>query len=113
MTAQPIKLKPIRPIFLSPAEAKRERAKLWVIDVQTPKFTTHLIPGAQQLNTDILLKDIPKDQPVLLTCLTKQRSVKAAQQLISRGYRRVYILQGGLIAWQRAGYTVWRAKRPA
>ena len=113
MTARPIKLKPVKPIFLTPAEAKRDRALLWVIDVQTPKFTTHMIPEAQQLNTDIALKDIPKDQPILLTCLTKQRSVQAAQQLISRGYRQVYILQGGLMAWQRAGYTVWRAKRPA
>lgn len=74
MTTRPIKLKPVKPVFLTPAEAKREREKLLVIDVQTPKFITHMIPGAQQLNTDISLKDIPKDQPILLTCLTKQRS---------------------------------------
>ncbi|MGB3300942.1 MAG: rhodanese-like domain-containing protein [Phormidesmis sp.] len=113
MTDRPTRLKAVKPVFLTPAEANRDREKLLVIDVQTPKFMTHIMPGAQQLNTDISLKDIPKDQPVLLTCLTKQRSVKAAQQFISRGYRRVYVLQGGLVAWQRAGYTVWRAKRPA
>lgn len=113
MTVQPIRLKPVRPVFLSPAEAKHKQVQLLVIDVQNPKFATHMMPEAQRLNIDVSLKDISKDQPILLTCLTKQRSLIAAQQFINRGYRKVYILQGGLIAWQRAGYTVWRTKSPA
>lgn len=105
--------KAVRPTFLSPAEAKLNRTHLLVIDVQTQTFITHTLPGAQRLNIDISLKDIDKSQPVLLTCLTGQRSLKAAQEMISRGYRRVHVLTGGLAAWQRLGYTVCPVKLPA
>lgn len=72
-----------------------------------------MLPGAQRLNIDILLKDIDQNQPILLTCLTGQRSLQAAQEMINSGYCKVYTLQGGLVAWQRFGYTVQIAKRTA
>ncbi len=97
----------VEPILLTPKEARSKQAKLLVIDVQNPKFMTRMIPGAQRLNIDLLLKDIPSNQPVLIACLTGQRSFIAAQQLIQRGYCQVYVLKDGLMAWQRAGYTVW------
>ncbi len=113
MKTRPIKVKRVTPVFLTPHEARLRQTKQLAIDVQPQKFMTHLIPGAQRLNIDVSLQDIPKTQPVLITCLTGQRSLNAAQQLINRGYRQVYVLKGGLVAWQRAGYTVARAKLPA
>ena len=108
MKAQLINVKRrVKPILLTPDEARSNQAKLLVIDVQNPKFMTRMIPGGQRLNIDVLLKDIPSNQPVLIACLTGQRSFIAAQQLIQRGYCQVYVLKGGLMAWQRAGYTVW------
>lgn len=109
LNTQPI----IKPILLTPDQVRDKQAGLLVIDVQNPKFMTSMIPGAQRLNIDVSLKDISRSQPILVTCLSGGRSLTTAQQLIRRGYRLVYVLKGGLMAWQRAGYTVWLTKLPA
>lgn len=103
----------IKPILLTPHEVRSEQGKLLVIDVQNPKFMTRMVPGAQRLNIDVLLKDISRSQPVLVTCLSGGRSLTAAQQMIRRGYSQVYVLKGGLMAWQRVGFTVWLTELPA
>ena len=97
----------IQPMLLTSDEVRSLQGNLLVLDVQNPKFMTRMLPEGQRLNIDVSLKDIPKHQPVLMTCLTGQRSFIAAQQLIQRGYFQVYVLRGGLMAWQKAGYTVW------
>ena len=102
-----------KPVLITPAEAKRNQANKLVVDVQPQKFITHTIPGARRLNIDISLEDIEKGQPILLICLTGQRSLKAATQLINRGYRQVYVLKGGLAAWQSKKYTVQPTRRSA
>ena len=103
----------VRPILLTPDVAKSKHINLFVIDVQNPRFMTRMIPRAQRLNIDILLGNIPKSKPILITCLTGQRSLSVAQQLIQKGYYKIYVLKGGLLAWQRAGYLVWLTKLPA
>lgn len=114
MKARSIKIQQqIEPILLTPEEARNQRGKLLIIDVQNPKFITRTIPEAQRLNVDVALKDIPRSQPILVTCLSGGRSLSAAQQLIRRGYGKVYVLKGGLAAWKRAGYTTWLTKIPA
>lgn len=114
MTTQSLNTQPIiKPILLTPDKVRDKQAGLLVIDVQNPKFMTSMIPGAQRLNIDVSLKDISRSQPILVTCLSEGRSLTAAQQLIQRGYRQVYVLKGGLMAWQKAGYTVWLTKLPA
>ncbi|EKV00561.1 Rhodanese-related sulfurtransferase [Leptolyngbya sp. PCC 7375] len=113
MTARLRKKKRMNPILqLAPGEAKRELEKQLVIDVQNPKFATHMIPDAKRLNLDISIRDIPKDQPILITCLNGQRSSMAARQFINRGYLNICVLKGGLAAWQSAGHTLWRTKSP-
>ncbi|PZO35933.1 MAG: rhodanese-like domain-containing protein [Pseudanabaena frigida] len=102
----------VSPILLTPDEAKSKHINLLVVDVQNPKFMTRMIPRAQRLNIDVLLENISKNKPILITCLTGQRSLNAAQQMIQRGYCKVYVLKGGLLAWQRAGYLVWLTKFP-
>ena len=102
----------VRPILLTPDIAKSKHINLFVIDVQNPRFMTRMMPKAQRLNIDVLLGNIPKNKPILITCLTGQRSLSVAQQLTQRGYCKVYVLKGGLLAWQRAGYLVWLTKLP-
>ncbi|MBD2248920.1 rhodanese-like domain-containing protein [Nostoc sp. FACHB-888] len=46
-------------------------------------------------------------------CLSGERSFKVAQKLIQRGYCDVYVLKGGVMAWQRAGYMTQLMKLPA
>ncbi len=104
--------KRVQPILLTPDEARDKQAELLVIDVQNPKYITSTIPEAQRLNVDISLKDIARSQPILVTCLSGQRSFTVAQQLIQRSYCKVYVLKGGLMAWIRAGHTAWLTKIP-
>jgi thiosulfate sulfurtransferase len=102
-----------QPRLLSPQEAIAQLKKRLILDVQNPRFATSTVPTAQLLNVDIVLKDIPKTQPILLVCLDGRRSVKAAKQLISRGYTSIEVLQGGVIGWQRAGYMTQWVNDPA
>ncbi len=96
----------VQPVLLSAAEVLPHLQRLLILDVQNPKYLTSTVPKAKRLNTDILLRDIPIDQPVLLVCLNGYRSLIVAKQLLKRGYLSVYILKDGIIGWRQAGFTV-------
>lgn len=101
------------PVSLTSAQLKSQQNQLFVIDVRGwLEYWMGHIPGAQRLSQKSILKDIAKDQPIAITCLSGHRSAIAAQWLVSQGYQQVYNLQGGLLAWQSAGYSVQRGNRP-
>lgn len=101
------------PILLTPAQLKSRQNQLIIIDVRGMlEYWMGHIPGAQRLNRSRILREIPKEQAIAITCLSGHRSAIAAQWLISQGYSQVYNLQGGLLAWQGAGYPVqWGMKQ--
>lgn len=47
-----------------------------------------------------------RDAPILVYCMSGRMSAIAAPNLVRLGYRNVYDLQGGMLAWQAAGYEV-------
>lgn len=101
------------PVLLTPAQLKLRQNQFLVIDVRGWfEYWLGHIPEAQQFSLSRILKEIPKDQKIVLTCLSGHRSAIAAQQLVSQGYRQVHNLQGGLLAWQSSGYTIQRGNRP-
>ncbi|MGQ9871838.1 rhodanese-like domain-containing protein [Leptodesmis sp.] len=101
------------PTLLTPAQLKSRQNQLVIIDVRGMlEYWMGHIPGAQRLNRSRILREIPKEQAIAITCLSGHRSAIAAQWLISQGYSQVYNLQGGLLAWQGAGYPVqWGMKQ--
>jgi thiosulfate sulfurtransferase len=100
------------PVLLTPMELKSRQQQLLVIDVRGwLEYVMGHVPGAQRLSRDRILKTISKDQPIAITCLSGHRSAIVAQALVTQGYRQVYNLQGGLLAWQSAGYSVQRGDR--
>ncbi len=102
----------MNPVGLTPAQLKSRQNQLLVIDVRSwLEYWLGHVPGAQRLNQSRILNDIAKDQPIALTCLSGHRSAIAAQWLITQGYRQVYNLQGGLMAWQGAGYPIQRGNQ--
>jgi rhodanese-related sulfurtransferase len=45
------------------------------------------------------IEDLPKDATIVMVCHHGIRSMQAASQLVERGYRKVYNLEGGIDAW--------------
>lgn len=78
-----------------------------VIDVREPReFKQGHIPQARLVSLATILSqplDLPLDCPIVLVCRSGRRSARAAQYLYSRGYARVAVLRGGMLAWQAAG----------
>lgn len=51
-----------------------------------------------------IVEQLPKDQPIVLYCIhSAHRAPVAAATLRRRGVTQVYVLEGGLVAWQEAG----------
>lgn len=49
-----------------------------------------------------------RDRPVYVDCAVGGRSASAAARLVSMGFAEVYNLDGGIVAWKRAGLPVER-----
>lgn len=91
---------------------------LLVIDVRTSgEFTGNLghIPGALNLDASALhskLKDLGeqlepyKNDPIVVTCRTDNRSPGAARILFQNGFKNLMIMGGGMSGWNRKGYPV-------
>ena len=77
-----------------------------LIDVRTPEeYAQGAIEGAVNIdyfNQQDFIKQISslnKNTPVYLYCRSGNRSMKAARQLVSLGFEKVYDLAGGYMAW--------------
>lgn len=47
-----------------------------------------------------------KDKPILVTCRSGQRSLRAAHLLKKQGFDKVFNQAGGILAWEQAGLPV-------
>ncbi|MFC6920677.1 rhodanese-like domain-containing protein [Meiothermus taiwanensis] len=86
--------------------------KTFVIDVRTPQeYARGHVPGAvnwplQQIEQ--WWSKVPKDRVVYVKCNTQNRSRVAVQYLLSRGYRNLNLVTGGIQAWMARGYPTTR-----
>ena len=107
--------------FIGPDEAKSlidGNSDVLVLDVRTPgEFQGDLghIKGALNLDSAKLREKLVelgdqlepyKDQPILITCRTHNRSPKAARVLYENGFRKMKILENGMMGWNRAGHPI-------
>lgn len=71
------------------------------------------IPGAVLLDLDAIARcdDFPADRDIVLYCACPNEASarRGAQILLSKGYRRVRPLRGGIDAWIAAGHAVERS----
>ncbi len=103
-----------------PVEALRQRIdqepNLLVLDVRTAEdFVGEQghIDGALNLPLEALedrIASLGEDltRPIALVCRTDRRSAKAAALLARRGFSQVHVVQGGMTAWNAAGWPVGR-----
>ena len=85
-----------------------------VLDVRTPgEFDTAHIAGAYNVPLDLLREhrdEISRhlDDEVVLVCRSGQRAAQAEESLRDAGLTNVHILDGGIAAWEAAGFAVKR-----
>jgi rhodanese-related sulfurtransferase len=103
----------LKPKTITPAQLNIRQSQLLIIDVRGwLEYLIGHIPGARKMSRGRILKDVPKDRPLAVTCLSGTRSQPTAQWLAQQGYEKVYNLQGGCMAWQQAGHRLKRGTRP-
>ena len=103
---------------LSPKKFTRMKQPPLLIDVRSQvEYATGHAPDACNLSLPRLLlgafpplrrwllpqwfRELPKDQPVAVICLTSHRSPIAASQLVQAGFTKVFNVSGGMMEWNR------------
>ncbi|MCS7036753.1 MAG: rhodanese-like domain-containing protein [Saprospiraceae bacterium] len=54
------------------------------------------------------MKEIPRDQQVILACRSGNRSRRAYEQLAAQGYQNLANMEGGMLAWEARNLPVTR-----
>lgn len=63
-------------------------------------------------NLEFASDTIDRNYILLFYCTTDWRSIRVAEYFYERGFRKVYSLRGGIVAWKKEGYpTIKREKR--
>ncbi len=98
---------------VTPAEAhRRQQAGAVLVDVrEADEWAAGHAAGALHLPLgELALRhdDLPRDRETLLICASGNRSKVAAQVLARAGHDRASSVEGGTIAWARAGLPVER-----
>jgi rhodanese-related sulfurtransferase len=90
-----------------------EKTNVQVLDVRTlEEYNSGHISGslladwAQREQFNERVKSLDKSKPVYTYCLSGGRSRAAAAQLRQAGFKEVYNLEGGIVAWKRAAHPV-------
>jgi len=97
------------------AGLQQQQAGAVVVDVRTPgEFAGGHVPGAHLVPwvfgngrpnphfVEEVEKITPPDRPVVVICRSGHRSAPASARLRGAGYKEVYNVLGGSIAWRRA-----------
>ena len=92
------------------ARSKRG-AKL--VDVRSSREFTHSShpKGAVSVPPQLIKKDqtgLGRDDEILVICLSGHRSPRQAHKLAGMGFTKVTNVDGGLMAWEKAGLPVKR-----
>ena len=80
----------------------REDAEL--IEVRVPE------PPRPHVGLHQRATELPKDRPLLIMCATGVRSAAVTGYLLRSGWTDVTNVDGGIVAWQRAGLPVERGR---
>ncbi|GJM42693.1 MAG: hypothetical protein DHS20C20_29750 [Ardenticatenaceae bacterium] len=81
-----------------------------VLDVREQwEYDEGHIPGVTLIPMDEVadrLAEIPTDKEVIVTCRSGNRSGQITDFLRQQGYDNVHNMEGGILAWESAGYDV-------
>lgn len=110
--AQTVEKDSIQVLSIAQFEKLSAKKKAKIIDVRTPEEVAegHLV-GATTVNflgADFAseVQDLNKNKTYLLYCRSGNRTRKAADVMQKMGFKHVYMLDGGILAWKEAGKQV-------
>lgn len=95
--------------LISPADFLKKAGENYVIlDTREEKeYQISHLPNAQCVGYDKVnleaVKDLPKDQPILVYCSVGYRSERIGEKLQEMGFTHVYNLYGGIFNWSNKG----------
>lgn len=82
----------------------------FVVDVRaSSEWSAGHLAGARHIHLGYLqnrLEEVPRDRPIVVQCRTGVRSMMGAGILMANGFKDVYNLEGGYVAWTGAGLPV-------
>jgi len=86
-----------------------------LLDARTrEEYEISHIPGSEFLGypeaDPEALKNLPKDQPLVLYCSVGYRSERMAERLRKQGFSKVYNLYGSIFEWANRGYPLENAQ---
>lgn len=88
----------------------QDSADVFLLDVREPdEYAAGHIPGITLIpmgEVAARLSEIPTDREVIVTCRTGNRSGQVADFLREQGFSNVHNMEGGIVAWEEAGYPV-------
>lgn len=97
---------------VEPAYVAARRAEVTLVDVREPQeFAGELghVPGAELVPLATVVERSAgwdRDREIVLVCRSGGRSARAAAELARRGFRHLYNLRGGMVAWNEARLPV-------
>jgi rhodanese-related sulfurtransferase len=102
-------------VDVSAAQVKEKAHELKIIDVRRPEeFIGELghIEGATlatlETNLESHLERLPKDVAYVFVCRSGARSFTATQMALDKGFKNVFNMKGGMLAWNSEGFPVER-----
>lgn len=97
-------------VDVATVRALQGRPDVVLFDVREPyEYQAGHIPGVKLIPMNDVpnrINEIPRDKTVILTCRSGNRSGQVADFLRKQGFTNVHNMQGGILAWQQAGYPI-------
>jgi len=98
---------------ITPAQAyEKFQQEAYFLDVRSAEEWAQIhIANSTLIPLDELknrLGELPKDQDIVVVCLSGKRSKEGMTVLRQSGFNRAVCLSGGISAWEAAGYPVER-----
>ena len=90
--------------------ALQDNPNVFLLDVRVPdEYEAGHISGITLIPMGEVadrLSELPKDKEIIVTCRTGNRSGQVADFLREQGFTNVHNMEGGIVAWEEAGYPV-------
>jgi len=105
---------------ISPTECRHlieSGGRMNILDVRTPaEFERVHALGAwpmplEQMDSPVVASQLNRDEPLYVICQSGGRAAKACQRLEQIKVPNVYLIEGGMTAWEQAGLPVERGSR--